>query len=153
MYKAGLLLLAMLLAGCSSMHEAPLVAYSTQVALADTAIFSSFDELSAATNDSHVLLVDEKKLSAYDDGNPYWVRVLPGDHKFRVRYAVNQRLGDGSASAWAFLDIDVDDMKPRHVYVTRYAESDGRVRMHVEDLGELTSYSISPHKETFKTGF
>lgn len=149
-----LLLLVPVLSACSSFHQTPHIAYAGAIPLAQTAIFASWDARTATTNDSRVAAVDNRELSGFTEGNPYWVRVLPGKHVFRIRYTTNHQMTrNGPTYAWAILDLEVDNMQPRHVYVARYSENEGKVRVTAEDLGEAPDFSIAPDNQPYKAGF
>jgi hypothetical protein len=60
-----------------------------------------------------------------------------------VRYSTDFRLALPSINyRLANLEVEVKDMKPRHVYVARYRESGNGVAVYVEDLGENPEYGV-----------
>lgn len=64
--------------------------------------------------------------------------------QFSVRYAANFAWNlQSSGYKFADVDVEVKDMRPRHVYVARYTESAGKVQVTVEDLGENPNYGIT----------
>jgi len=126
------LLLAASLTGCA-FHRTPYVMFEGSPPLSETAVFAAFDNKVTKFNDPRIRMVDGKDTSCAQAGCPFWVRVKPGKHVFDVRYSTNFRL---SGYNFADASLIVEDMKPRHVYVVRYVESGGGVRITVEDLGE-----------------
>ena len=131
------------LVGCA-FHRTPWPAYEGSHAQAETAVFASFDQQSAKYVDARITLVDTTKTPSWEVGHPYWVRVKPGAHAFRIAYKTDYRLA-GPAINWreATIDVTVADMKPGHVYVARYRESWGGVAVQVEDLGERPDFGIN----------
>jgi hypothetical protein len=144
MKKNAITLLGLILLSACAFHQTPYVAYEGTHALEDTAVLASFDEHSAKFNDSRIFAVDGKTTSCIEVGCPYWVRVLPGDHKFLVRYTSNFGWNlNGSNYSFANLAVETKEMKPRHVYVLRYQEVDRYVKYVVQDLGERPDFAIT----------
>src|SRR5437016_5109010 len=59
-----------------------------------------------------IVLVDGTKMNWWKHGYPFWVRVLPRDHRFTVQVSyikcINPHVGN--------VEVSVPDMRPRHVY-------------------------------------
>jgi hypothetical protein len=135
--------LSMAISGCA-FHAAPFVAYEGSLPLAQTAVFSALDQRAQNFNDTRIRFVNGKETSCAQAGCPYWVRVPPGTQSFQIRYTAHFQWNlHSSGYKYADATIEVKDMKPRHVYVVRYEEHNGNVRMTVEDLGENPNYGIS----------
>ncbi|MFT4170912.1 MAG: hypothetical protein QM639_00010 [Rhodocyclaceae bacterium] len=127
------------LSGCA-FHQKPYVMYDGSVPLSNTAVFASFDTTSSTPHDSRIQTADGKKTSCIQVGCPYWVRVLPGRHSFDVHYMSHIAM---TGHRFADFHVVVPEMKPRHVYVTRYREIGERVSVAVEDLGENPQFGVS----------
>ena len=131
----------LLLTGCA-FHQAPYIAYAGSPALSETAVFAAFDHQQQGVLSS-ILIVDDKETSCAQVGCPAWVRVLPGQHSFIVRYVPHFRL-DGAfiIRRRAELTVTLPKMEARHVYQAHYREVDNTVTMSVEDLGERPKFGI-----------
>lgn len=70
------------------------------------------------------------------------MRVTPGDHEFAIQFSTNYRYATYSG---ALLKVKVPNMKPRHVYMTRYTTSGDRVDVQIEDLGEKPDFKLISH--------
>ena len=131
------------LGGCA-FHQSPYLTYSEKLNLNETAVFSSLDDKAVTFNESRIHLVDGTKTSCVQVGCPYWVRVKPGKHTFKVVYTSNHSWDlNSSGYSVSNLEITVDDMKPKHVYVMRFSEKEGKLSYFVEDLGENPEYGIT----------
>jgi hypothetical protein len=121
-------------------------AYSTYTdkehPLADTAILISEDDRNPAFIGSNIAAVDGKTVGSFWSANIYAVRVLPGPHKFLI-LAMWDKRGSMLSGPMSYksegYELDLD-MKPLHVYVTRWRLVDGKVEVAVEDLGERPEY-------------
>lgn len=132
------------LGGCV-VHQAPDIMYSEKIPINDTAVFASFDR-TLSTGGPQIELVDGKKTSCAEVGCPRWVRVLPGKHVFYIRDS--HFGGPGSFSTFQTFTIELEDMKPRHVYVPHYQQYGGRIsNWTVEDLGENPDFGITIGRE------
>lgn len=135
-------LLTLLLIGCAY-HQTPYPMYEGSPSLSNTAVFAVLDDKATKHNESRIVSVNGKEPSCTQVGCPYWVRVLPGNHKFVVRYTSSHYWGKvGSGYKYADLTVEVSDMKPKHVYVARYQELSDQVKVVVEDMGENSGYGI-----------
>jgi hypothetical protein len=129
--------------GCA-FHQAPHPVYETKEPLGSTTVFAAFDSNAMKFVESRITHVNGKETSCAQVGCPYWVRVLPGNHKFKIRYQTDFSFSSGTISSRvATLEIEVKDMKEQHVYVARYRETAGGVRVIVEDLGKRADYGIT----------
>jgi hypothetical protein len=141
--KKLLLILSLTVTGCA-FHQQPYVMHAGNTPQSETAVFASLDDRSTKFNDSRILSVNGKKTPCAQVGCPYWVRVTPGSHTFKVRYTSNHHWNlHSSGYSVAELDVALDDMKPRHVYVLRYLERNDEVVAFAEDLGENPDYGIT----------
>ena len=138
------LVLALALSSCTSVrlyNPQPDKMYEGDLPLSDTAVFSAHDELSAVCLAATVQMVDSNKTSRWTF--PMWVRVAPGNHSFVVQCTTEASRGFNEVSRkYANLEIEVPDIKPRHVYVAHYEEVAGKIRITTEDLGENSYYSV-----------
>jgi hypothetical protein len=146
MHRTHLALLTTVLfmaSGCA-FHRTPYKMYEGDRPLAATAVFASHDDKATKHIEARITQVNGKETSCFEVGCPYWVRVLPGDHKFKIRYATNFSLSVGAVTHnFTNLEVDVSNMKAGHVYVARYAERQGRVSVHIEDLGSRPDYGLT----------
>ena len=130
------------LSGCA-FHHTPYAMYEGAPSLAETTVFAAVDDKQTKHVAIGIQQIDGKEPSCWQVGCPIWTRVLPGTHKFSVRYSSNFGLAGGMISYQrADLEVEVKDMKPRHVYVARYRDSGGRVSVLVEDLGENPQFGV-----------
>ncbi len=131
--------LFLLIAGCTTGTQ-PIITYSGEHPLSDTSVLvlRAFNG-----NDlGQILSVDGKETSCWQVGCPFWVRVIPGQHSFRITYAL---FNNGiSSHLQGELDVSSLEMKARHIYEGRLIpnEADKTFRIHVADLGENPNYSI-----------
>ena len=117
--------------------------YKNKVPLADTAIFITEDDQNSAFIGSSIALVDGKSVGSFWLASVYAVRVLPGTHKFTVLAMFDKRgsmLNGPMTYMSQGFEFEVADMKPLHVYVTRWKLADGVVTATIEDLGERPDY-------------
>lgn len=107
--------------------------------LADTAVLSAVEGSSSVCQFATLRSVDGK----WTD-RPHWVRVQPGTHSFSIECTTRVWMGAGTInSSRAQLAVTVADMKPRHIYVARYAQLAGnRIDVKIEDLGENSDYGL-----------
>lgn len=136
---------ALALSSCTSVrlyNSQPDKMYEGDHPLSDTAVFSAHDELSAiCPGGANVRKVDDKETSRF--ASPMWVRVTPGTHSFVVECTNSAgRRANKLYRKYADLEIKIPDMKPRHVYVTRYNEVAQKIEVTTDDLGENSYYSI-----------
>lgn len=120
--------------------------------LANTTVFSVVDDKPDTAKKSGdvatIQVVDEQETPR--SFFPVWVRVRPGHHNFVVRYSSDASVIVGIGGPGTFIadskrvdiPITVPDMKPLHVYVTRFRKSGDTIRVEVEDLGERPNYGI-----------
>jgi hypothetical protein len=123
----------------ATFHQTPFVTYQGNHPLSDTAVFSMINRQSGGNDLGQILNVDSIKTSCWKVGCPIWVRVLPGDHAFIIRYSVFYGLGQKSGVA----SVDIQDMKPRHVYQANFIDNSNSFRVAYEDLGENPKYGIT----------
>ena len=117
--------------------------YKDKQPLADTAILITEDDTNPAFIGSSIASVDGQKVGGFWSASIFAVRVLPGTHKFFIMAMWDKRgsmlSGPMSYKANGF-EMEVPDMKPLHVYVTRWRVTDDRIEVSVEDLGERPEY-------------
>lgn len=138
---AACLITLALVSGCASTAPGgamPITnAYDGDHPRADTAVFIATDTKTPTPSFGRIHFTDNKQYGCLVNGCPYAVRVKPGRHEFKVRYAGD--LNNGLYKE-AFIRVEFD-MKPRHVYVARYyQDADKQVLAKIEDLGEKPAY-------------
>jgi hypothetical protein len=117
--------------------------YDGDHSLSDTAVFTAFDDASyrSVCSVSTIQKVDGKETSRV--AFPIWVRVKPGSHSFVIHCSSDYSMGYQSVGfKLAELSVDVRDMKPRRVYVTRFQRTADGVGVNVVDLGEGSNYFL-----------
>lgn len=129
--RRGVVLLAAVLVSACAYHRQPYLMYEGRVPLGETSVFSSVDE--KALVEARIEEADGRRPSCAQAGCPYWVRVLPGTHSFKVKLSYQG----------AVFEISVADMKARHVYAVHYYASDKKQQCYVEDLGENPNFGIT----------
>jgi hypothetical protein len=123
-------------------HGDPFVAYQDSPPHAQTAVVSVM-ELGNTVPTNEIYAVDGLKLSCLTAGCPMWVRVTPGKHTFALRRTENRRLSSvGGYADVANLQVPIESLEPRHVYVISLLSSEGKVFPQVKDLGESPDYGI-----------
>ena len=141
-FRIASVLVLLAVSGCAY-HHAPYAMYEGTPELSNTSVFAAVDEKQTKQVGVEIQLIDGKEPSCWQVGCPIWARVLPGTHKFLVRYSTDFRLALPSINyRLANLEVEVKDMKPRHVYVARYRESGNGIAVYVEDLGENPEYGV-----------
>lgn len=138
-----LLLVVMLMlstsACMSTFHTKPYVMYSdSSRPLSDTAVFSTAGFVGSANG--QILSVDGKETSCWEVGCPIWVRVVPGDHKFKIRLSIHDSV---SSYRQGETEFTVTGMKPRHVYEAQFHVEGNRFRVSEKDLGENPEYGMT----------
>lgn len=135
--------------GCANTtpHRKPYVGYTGDVHLSETAVFVSADVKGQKYRQDGIIspiqAIDGQKISCHwNNGCPPWARVTPGDHEFAIQFSTNYRY---STFSGALLKVKVPNMKPRHVYMTRYTTYGDRVEVHIEDLGEKSDFKLISH--------
>jgi len=134
----------LIISGCA-FHHAPYAGYEGTQPLENTSVFAAIDDKQSKHVVIGISLIDGKEPSCWQVGCPIWTRILPGTHKFSVRYSSNFGFGNVASTIkyeTAILEVEVKDMKPQHVYVARYKEFGGGVRVYVEDLGENPEFGV-----------
>lgn len=133
---------SLLVSGCA-FHRTPYKTYEGDPPLSSTSVFSSLDDKAQKFIEARITHVNGQETSCFQVGCPYWVRVLPGTNKFTVKYTSNYSMSAGLIRhSYAILDVEISDMKPGHVYVSRYREQPNRVAIRVEDIGDRPDYGI-----------
>ena len=112
--------------------------------MSETAVFSAMDERFTTQHAAQVKAVDGNKTSCAQAGCPFWVRVLPGRHVFSV-YFTSDHSWSMTRSSYKYVDleIEINDMRPRHVYVVRYKAEGDQITYTVEDMGENPDYGLT----------
>ena len=137
--------LALITSGCA-FHKTPFIAYAEKAhPLSDTSVFSTVPKGASnpLRNAPLITHIDGVSRSCFWEDCPMWVRVLPGDHTFTIKY---------------YGEVKVSGMKPRHVYVARGQAIAGHAVVSVEDLGENPEYGVTfgatgVNKKYYRVGF
>ena len=123
----------------STFHTKPYVMYSdTSRPLSDTVVFSTAGFVGNANG--QILSVDGKETSCWEAGCPIWVRVAPGDHKFKIRLSIYDGVSSYRQGEAEFTAIG---MKPRHVYEAQFRVEGNRFHVSEKDLGENPEYGMT----------
>jgi len=134
---------AALLLTCSSVALAggfEYKAYDGKHPLADTSLLASVDDRSVDCQQSKIVKVDGKSTGILGPAR-FSARVLPGTHTFVIRAICVAREPVFVGNYWTVdIDVEVKDMLPLHVYVTRYSTEGGRIAIQIDDLGERAEY-------------
>ena len=144
--------LALVLSGCATVSPltTPYSADDAPERSSDTAVFISIEQQHSSDQRlSKRVLSTIQKIDGRDvrcdwsAGCPVWARVGAGHHTFTVRYRADFSYSGGR---WleGTLEVDVQDMKPRHVYRLKYFHdaSSLKVWARAEDLGENSTQGI-----------
>jgi hypothetical protein len=128
------------ISGCA-FHTRPYIAYANSGhPQADTAVFSVQGLKGNALG--QVVQVDGRDTSCVQAGCPVWVRVIPGNHTFRIRYSI---YNNGIAShLQGETDFELRDMRARHAYEANFIvdEAAKLFRPEAKDLGENPDYGL-----------
>ena len=142
-------LLALALAGCGTNPlTTPYAAHPSEIKRSETAILISMDRQGSPPLLATLVEIDGKAVDCdWNAGCPVWARTSPGAHKFTIRYRTDFYGAPGVTSSghkFATLSVDVQDMRPRHVYVVRYIRdfTSNTVRAEVQDMGERAKTGI-----------
>ncbi|HBZ48180.1 MAG TPA: hypothetical protein DEO93_13545 [Stenotrophomonas sp.] len=141
MFRILLLVAAVLsLTSCNSIyynfHQEPFPAYGTAVDVSQTAVLSVM--VTGAIPENGITRVDGVRTPIAKAGSPMWVRVAPGDHDFVVQHTEYI----GTWSRWVDLELTVENMLPKHVYLVSIQNQGDRVTYETTDLGESPDYGI-----------
>lgn len=130
------------LTGCA-FHQQPYLAHDSGLPKDRTAVFSVIPENAALNGQLEITEVDGKPTSCAQAGCPVWVRVPPGNHKFKLRFNGNYRLYAGFIQ-WqtATMTAEVLDMKALHVHHGQPRLTSESVSVSVTDLGERPKHGI-----------
>jgi hypothetical protein len=111
----------------------------------DTAIFMAEDNSNRNFFSSSIVRVDDKSVVNFMLPGVFAVRVLPGTHKFVVQAIWDNTNSVTTAGTYKSQEIEltVEDMKPLHVYVARYRETESGAEVAIEDLGERPRYKTT----------
>lgn len=127
------------LSGCRTLNEPAIAYFDKSHPHSDTAVFAVNSVMVSAEGrknlDGSVLEVDGRSMRTISATweYPVWVRVLPGEHEFKVIHSKHP--------LYVVKAVTVKDMKPRHVYVEEIHDYGSTYRMEVQDLGENPSFS------------
>jgi hypothetical protein len=108
-----------------------------------------------------IVQVDGKDLSCFQAGCPVWVRVIPGDHTFRIRCTTVKLVGPLMNKGQSEMDLPVTAMQARHVYEAKCLidknssdPSQSPFRVEVKDLGENPDFGqmirLKYHRVSFE---
>lgn len=135
-------ILTLSLTGCA-FHQAPYITYKNAPALSQTAVFAAFNN-NLPDDFISILAVDDKPTSCAQVGCPLWVRVLPGQHSFLLRYVGNFMIsGPFITSQRSEINVTVPEMKAGHVYQANYRIAGDYISVIVKDLGEKPNFGIT----------
>lgn len=133
----------MLLSGCVSLIE-PMIFYKDKAhPKQDTSVFAVENYSKNEDGSAHgaVMQVDGKSTHdwlALNNVDPVWIRVLPGEHVFKIVYSK-------TSGQYMVKNVTVRDMQAKHVYVAHLIDYGMSYKIVVEDTGENSTY-----KEHFK---
>lgn len=138
-----LISMSIIASGCASQsfHETPYVTYSEGNSLSNTTVFSAVSRSPQAV--AKITAIDGVSTTCWDlkvRDCPYWARLLPGDHTFRIDFVAVG--GAALVMTNPRVDVQVKDMKARHVYTAHYVIIGNELRVDVEDLGENPDFGI-----------
>ncbi|WKC35835.1 hypothetical protein QYM18_15310 [Ectopseudomonas chengduensis] len=140
MFRAFIIPLFLGLSGCmSKFHQQPYITYADEThPLSDTAVFSTAGFV--GNTSGQIVAVNGKKTSCWEVGCPIWVRVLPGNNVFTLRFSVY----DNGISSYkqGQADFEVPDMKAKHLYEAVFLHNGNGFSMTPKDLGEKPAYSV-----------
>ncbi len=139
--------LIVMMSGCA-VHQTPFSAYKEKTTpLNHTAVLVVWDNKESNNTGADaigVTQVDDIAMS-HIHGYPFWVRVTPGTHSFKLQYVADSTLsGPGLRINFkrAEIALTVENMKAGHTYYTRYERQDGKVISYVEDLGANANFGM-----------
>jgi hypothetical protein len=89
---------------------------------------------------AQIISVDGKNTSCAQAGCPIWVRVIPGDHAFKLRLSIYDGV---SKYRQGEADFVIKDMKPRHVYEAQYVIEGEHFQVSPIDIGENPEYGVT----------
>lgn len=131
--------LGMALSGCMTLSEPKPMYSNASHPKSDTTIFAVDNMGHSVDGDStrgFILAVDSvstiHRAAGWD--TPPWVRLLPGNHNFHVRYMIGHLETEKT--------VYIAQMKPRHVYVAHLRDLGGVFDIKVEDLGENSDFTV-----------
>ncbi len=142
MFRAFIALaIALSLTSCNSMyysfHREPFPAYARSVETSQTAVLSVMVEGTVPVNG--IESVDGAESPCVKAGCPMWVRVASGSHKFLVKHTQ----WNGNWHRDVRMEVVVEDMLPKHVYLVKIHGKDDRLTHETIDLGESPDYGVS----------
>ena len=124
-----------MLAACA-FNQQPYITYENQAhPLSDTAVFMSFGTGSLV----QITHVDGVKTDCAQVGCPVWVRVLPGEHTFKIEAKASTLDGQFIRTFTSQFELKLSTMQPRHVYSLRRSPTG----FEVDDRGENPDVGIT----------
>jgi hypothetical protein len=140
-------LAALMMVGCHEQIRPPLMYQDTNHPLSDTAVFTAFNH--RGTGLGQILSIDGVPTSCWKAGCPFWARVLPGTHTFKLLYAPVLRRGMTAITI---------EMKPSHVYEVEFIDNGETFEAVPADLGEKPNYTYTVglagiHQQTLVVDF
>lgn len=126
------------LAGCMAMNEPKIAYYGEERPLSETAVFAVQGEGKSDNGKLVLGSVEEvdgrsMRVRFMNKEYPYWVRVLPGEHDFKILYYKYGRYAEKT--------VHVSDMKPRHVYVAQLLDYNDKYNIQLVDTGENSTFT------------
>lgn len=131
-------LLVTIASGCASSGP-PMMYEDKQRPLSNTSVFSSWSE--DPREIAEIKKVDGIDINCAMAGCPLWVRVTPGKHVFTIRY--NFYVPGSPTYLTGTHDLEIPDMKAKHVYVARFQVSGNTLKTSIQDLGENPNYTLT----------
>ncbi|MBX8530301.1 hypothetical protein K5D32_11540 [Pseudomonas cichorii] len=140
MFRGLIFMLFIGLSGCmSKFHQQPYLTYADEAhSLSDTAVFSTAGFVGNTLG--QIIAVNGKETSCWEVGCPIWVRVLPGDNVFTLRFSVY----DNGISSYkqGQAELKVSGMKAKHLYEVVFSNDSNGFSITPKDLGENPTYSV-----------
>ncbi len=145
MKKLFIAFLALLISGCA-VHQTPFAAYKEKnTPLNHTAVLVVWDNKvpnNTGADSIGVTQVDDIAMS-HMHGYPFWIRVTPGTHTFKLQYVADSTLsGPRVVFKRAEITLTVENMKAGRTYYTRYKREDDQVMAYVDDLGANANFGM-----------
>lgn len=133
--------LTIILASCA-LHTEPLITYDDRDhPISDTSVFSAYDdEIPDNRILPKILSIDGKKNTCTENvGCQLWMRALPGEHEFVIRY----NFYDNGLTSYKTTTINLrTNMKAKKIYIVRATISSNTLFTRVEELPDGYDYKL-----------
>lgn len=139
-YFSAVIVFSTVLSACALTSE-PFRTYSdANHPLSDTSVFSVYDDhVPDDRMQVGIVAIDGKPFSCAGAGCNFWVRVLPGNHEFEIRY----NLMDGGLRSYKTATIKMAaNMKAKKIYVARAVPETSSLQVKVEELADDYDYKL-----------